>query len=239
MSKDTGDRLREVADCLYGGNKSELARDLGMKPPSFSKYTSGSTLPGASVLRKLSELGINPTWILTGKGEMTMSDESKGSPVVVQNRELAYELENAGLQLQRVPELRVEVEAGDGLKVYASDEVEEQEQWLSRTFIRREYNVDPERVRTLRVRGNSMYPTIEPGDRIRVALWDGENLWEGNIYVLHSPAGLTIKRWGAHRNGHVVLHADNPDVEDRTISRDRWDEDWRPVAWALEVTQPL
>jgi phage repressor protein C with HTH and peptisase S24 domain len=166
-------------------------------------------------------------------------DSGEISSIVVKDRDLAYELEKAGVQLQRVPVLRVEAEAGEGVQVYASDEVEENEEWLSAAFIRREYNVAPDRVRSLRVRGNSMIETIEPGDRIRVALWDGETLWEGGIYVIHGPGGLTIKRYAGLRNGHVLLVADNPKVENRKIPRDRWDDEYRPVAWALEVTQPL
>lgn len=157
----------------------------------------------------------------------------------VKDKDLADELEESGIDLQRVPVLRVEAEAGEGIEVYASDEVEENEEWLSASFIRREYNVAPERVRTMRVRGNSMIETIEPGDRIRVAIWDGERLWEGSVYVLHGPGGLTIKRYAGVRSGHVLLAADNPDVEDRKIPQDRWDDEYRPVAWALEVTQPL
>jgi phage repressor protein C with HTH and peptisase S24 domain len=239
LSMGTSDRLREVANELFDGNLSELARQLDMKPELFSKYTSGDTVPGSRLLLKLFKLGINPTWILTGKGEMRMPDDRKERALTVTDRNLAHELEKSGISLQRVPQLKVDVSAGDGVEVYESDEVEEDEEWLSEAFIRREYSVAPEKVRTLRVHGNSMIPTIEPGDRIRVAVWDGETLWENNVYVIHTPGGLTVKRYSGLTNGHVLLTADNEDVRDREIPGERWDEDYRPVAWALEVTTPL
>ena len=169
-----------------------------------------------------------------------MAKNGEDTPkMVVRDKELAYELEDSGIEMHRVPQLQVEVEAGEGVEVYVPDEIEEDEEWLSTAFIRREYNVAPDKVRTMRVRGNSMIDTIEPGDRIRVALWDGEVLREGNIYVLYGPGGLTIKRYQGVHDGHVLLTADNEDVRDREIPRERWDEDYRPVAWALEVTTPL
>lgn len=181
-------------------------------------------------------------WLFTGQGAMMVKgdDTTTGhAPMVIRDKDLAYELEESGIEMHRVPELRVEVAAGDGVEVYTPDEMQWNEEWISRQFIRQEYQVAPEKVRTLRVRGNSMQDTIAPGDRIRVALWDGERLWEGSIYVLHGPGGLTIKRYQGVENGHVLLRADNPDVSDRQVPQERWDNEYRPVAWALEVTQPL
>jgi len=240
---DISDRLKQVSERLCRGNNSQLAREMDMKPSTFGKYMSGDRQPGAAVLVRLSRLGINLNWILTGQGSM-MSDgggpQPPNSPALeVRDKDLAYELEDSGIEMHRVPQLRVEAEAGKGIEVYVPDEVEEDEEWLSTAFIRREYQVAPEKVRTMRVRGNSMVDTIEPGDRIRVALWDGETLWENTIYVLYGPGGLTIKRYHGVHNGHVLLTADNPNVQDREVPQDRWDDEYRPVAWALEVTQPL
>jgi phage repressor protein C with HTH and peptisase S24 domain len=233
------DRLQNVAEELYSGNKSELAREIGMKPSTFSKYATGSQPPGRSVLSRLASIGININWLLHGDGPMMAKNGEDTPKMVLRDKDLAYELEDSGIEMQRVPELRVEAEAGEGIEVYVPDEIEEDEEWLSTAFIRREYQVAPEKVRTMRVRGNSMVDTIEPGDRIRVALWDGETLWENTIYVLYGPGGLTIKRYQGVHNGHVLLTADNPNVQDREVPQDRWDDEYRPVAWALEVTQPL
>ena len=66
----TGERLRAVADALYDGNKSALARALDMKPGSFSKYLRETRKPGASVLVRLMRLGVNLNWLLDGEGPM-------------------------------------------------------------------------------------------------------------------------------------------------------------------------
>ena len=237
-----GDRLSALREEL-GYSQREMGEAVGISGQAWGKYERGKSTPSTSVLKLLvSDVGVNPFWLLTGQGEMLQSEgltEASDNPLIIRDRDLAYQLEEAGISLCRIPQLRVEVSAGEGVKVYESDEIEEQEEWLSETFIRRQYHVQPQRVRTLPVRGSSMYDTIEPGDRIRVALWDGEPLWIDSIYVLHSPGGLVVKRYEGYRNGEVLLQADNPKVQDRHVPRDKWEEEWRPVAWALEVTKPL
>lgn len=67
--KTTGKRFIYIADALYDGNRSELARTLGIAPQSFSKYTSGDITPGGKIVTKLHEEGVNPKWIVEGVGE--------------------------------------------------------------------------------------------------------------------------------------------------------------------------
>ena len=147
--------------------------------------------------------------------------------------------EDADERMHPIPQLRVEVEAGSGVIAYEADELaHEQTEWLSETFIRREYGVAPQRVRTLPVRGDSMVKTIMPGDRVRVALWDGEEMWERKIYIFKGPLGLTIKRWNT--TGHnIQLQADNPNIDGYTITPEDWKDNWTVVAWLLEVIKPL
>lgn len=175
---------------------------------------------------------------MTVEGETTYSNGERQA-LEVRDKDLAYALEESGISLQRVPQLQVEVSAGDGVEVYTPDEIAEEEEWLSETFIRREYHVAPHKVRTLRVRGNSMADTISSGDRIRVALWDGETLWVDGVYVIYGEGGLLVKRYEGIDNNQVLLTADNPNIRDRRIEREVWEEEYRVVAWVLEVAQPL
>lgn len=69
MKHDTGKRLKEIADLLYEGNQSELARKLEMKPQALTKYVKGESMPGGLILIRLHEIGININWFLTGEGE--------------------------------------------------------------------------------------------------------------------------------------------------------------------------
>lgn len=70
MKYATGNRFKEVADALYEGNRSELARNLDMKPQALTKYLNGESMPGGLILIRLHGLGVNINWFLTGEGDM-------------------------------------------------------------------------------------------------------------------------------------------------------------------------
>lgn len=74
MSSETGERFHKIANEVFDGSLSDLARALGMKPGSFSKYSSGKTMPGGSILKRLIALDINLNWFLAGIPPMRISD---------------------------------------------------------------------------------------------------------------------------------------------------------------------
>lgn len=63
---EIGQRLRTVADELGGPKK--LADILKMRPQGLYGYFNGKSMVGGSLLIRLDEHGLNPRWILTGKG---------------------------------------------------------------------------------------------------------------------------------------------------------------------------
>ncbi|MEX2600301.1 MAG: helix-turn-helix transcriptional regulator [Balneolaceae bacterium] len=72
MKYATGKRLKLIADKLYDGNVSELARNLEMKPQALAKYVKGESMPGGLVLIRIYNLGVNINWFLMGEGEMLL-----------------------------------------------------------------------------------------------------------------------------------------------------------------------
>lgn len=50
----------------------DLARAVGVKPPSVSDWLSGKskTMEGENLLRAATHLNVNPIWLATGKGEV-------------------------------------------------------------------------------------------------------------------------------------------------------------------------
>lgn len=74
VTSNTGEKFRQIADKLFGGKVGDLAKALGMHPGSFSKYTSGKTMPGGRILRKLIALDININWFLADIPPMLISD---------------------------------------------------------------------------------------------------------------------------------------------------------------------
>ncbi len=67
------DRLRE-ARSISGLSQVDAATKYGLTLSSYKKYEAGSVEPGSAALASIAEAGINPYWLLIGKGEMLLAD---------------------------------------------------------------------------------------------------------------------------------------------------------------------
>lgn len=232
-NKETGTRLRQIADRLYDGNKSELARSLEMKPPSFSKYIQGHRRPGTTVLKRLSRLGVNLHWFLTGEGSMmrTSPDRSKPAPLIQAMG--PSEIDGPDGPLHRIPLVQATVDDGT-LQLREMGTAE----WLNGSFIQKVYGVPPDQLKSFRISGNAMEGTINPGERVRGVLWQGDSLNDGAIYLLHAPTGIIIRRLRLAPDT-LRLTASNPDVSDQEVSQSDWQTHYRPLARIVEVMRSL
>lgn len=72
-----GKRITQSAEFLFPGrgSKSRLAEALLMKPGAFQKYYTGTTMPGAEILNRLNQLGVNINWLLTGDGDVLIDSK--------------------------------------------------------------------------------------------------------------------------------------------------------------------
>ncbi len=69
------ERITELVKIL-GGNQSEFARKIGLKPNHLSMViSSGDTGVSANILLKLAEYGVNMNWLLIGKGTLWQKDQ--------------------------------------------------------------------------------------------------------------------------------------------------------------------
>lgn len=236
----TGERLRAVADRLHGGNKSELARSLGMQPSSFSKYTDGRRRPGAVVLEKLSRLGVNINWLLTGTGAMLASGVGGSSLSIRDEPQERGEsrsppgADSSDPRVHEVPLVRIQEEPDNTLRLIETG----QSEWVRDSFIQEEYGVRPALLRDFRIFGDSMADTIRPGNRVRAVLWDCRSPNDGTICIFQSPISLLIRRVRL-KDEAVALVADNPDVPDQKIGPEKWETEYEPIARILEVRRAL
>ena len=231
---ETGDRLREIAQEMYDGNQSDLARALGMKPPSFSKYVQGNRRPGAAVLKRLTRLGIDLHWFLTGEGSLTRSSPDTAHPLPIVQGTSPSELDSPDGTLHRVPLVHVTTNE-DGRPQL---EEEGPAEWLVDAFIQQTYGVPPDRLKAFRISGDAMTELIQPGDRVRGALWHGESLIDGAIYLFHSTSGVIVRRVRRTDNA-LLLAAENPDVPDLSFDVDTWTNLLCPIAHVQEVVRSL
>lgn len=106
----------------------------------------------------------------------------------------------------------VEVEAAAGAGAWNEDFVHEKARWrLPEAMVRHEGDADPQALRILKVRGNSMEPELREGDRIVV---DTARTMPaaGELFVLWDGAGLVVKRIEAlTAEGMLRLASAHPD----------------------------
>ena len=169
-------RLRTIARVLFDGNKSDLARAMGMKPSSFGKYLRGTRRPGATVLERLTRLGVSVDWLLTGDGPILLEHASsqrrrrasrggaERDPHPLQTRQCmsAAVLSGSDPQFYPIPVVKARIDNGD----LHLDEVGEPE-WVSARAIENDYGGKPNRLRTFVIDSDRMAPTIQTGDRVR------------------------------------------------------------------------
>jgi len=218
--KRIGDRLREVARLLYDGNKSELARALEMKPSSFGKYIRGTRRPGASVLERLTRLGVNVDWLLTGEGpillESASSQRSSHAPredvrsghtrPPQRKRSMsAAELSNLDPAFHPIPVVKPRLKNG----TLQLEQVGEPE-WISAQAIQSDYGGSPDRLRTFVVASDRMAPTIRPGERARGVLLRSPvpptAISNGAVYLVRSMSRIWVTRLHRTQAGEA-----NPD----------------------------
>ena len=241
-----GDRLRAVADRLHGGNKSDLARSLGMQPSSFSKYLDGNRRPGAVVLERLARLGVNINWLLTGDGAMlgppsllsssmsSNSDKTDQQYEIGEGERQEVRPEDGSQQFHRIPLVRIRDDSEEGLRLVETGRSE----WVGVDTAKQQYGVDPSLLLDFHVSGDSMTPTIQPGDQVRAVLWDCRSPNDGTVCIIRGTVSFLIRRIRLSGD-QVLLVGDNPEVPDREISQEEWEEDFDPIARILETRRSL
>ena len=65
--------------------------------------------------------------------------------------------------------------------------------------------------------GNSMYPTIENGDKLIVEHWSGDQIQDNKIYVFCYNSEFFVKRLSKNID-EVIIKSDNPEYRVRTIN---------------------
>jgi transcriptional regulator with XRE-family HTH domain len=219
---------------MYDGNQSDLARALGMKPPSFSKYVQGNRRPGAAVLKRLTHLGVNLHWFLTGEGSITRSAPDSAQPVPLVHEQEPSQFDGPDGTLHRVSLVRVTTDQDGNPQLEEIDTVE----WMDPASIQRMYGVPPDQLKGFRISGDAMMETIPPGSQVLGALWRGESLVDGSIYLFYCMRGVIVRRV-RRTESTLVLSAEQADVPDLSFDVDSWTNQLRPITHLLEVARPL
>ena len=145
-------RISTIVNDLYGGNKSEFARAVGVSEANIRSSLSG-TLPKADVLEKIvNNTAISCDWLIADRGPMLSDTIQLGSVDVTQKFQLKTD---AGVDRQVVP--LYPFEASAGVIAVFSDVKPLPLDYLSLPDL-------PPVDGALYIRGDSMYPLLKSGD---------------------------------------------------------------------------
>ncbi len=208
------ERLKKVIQ-NSGLSLSRFAQQTGVSKNTLINYRDGQTSPTADFLETLwREFSVSPEWLLLGTG----GRESAGK---------------AGEDYSLVPLLESRVTGGpEGEILYEeiADHYPFKRWWVEKLVGR-----SPQRQESLllmRVRGDSMSPTINQGEIALVDTFEGERLQvlTGRIYLVILPDGtVALKR--------LVLSGEQGSLRLACLSDNT--AHYRPFEFALDPDKPL
>ncbi|WP_198014543.1 S24 family peptidase [Methylobacter marinus] len=174
-------------------------------------------MPGAEAIEGFIRAGINANWLLTGQGEMLLSEAvgAAAPPGVASIKEQEKKIDDSEFEL--VPYLDIEASAGNGSLI-------DQELQTSQMAFRRDWliqrGLQSSKCTLIKARGDSMEPTIHDGDLLLV---DRRivSIKDDAIYIIESENHLVVKRVQQALDGSLIIISDNPRYEKQVISPER------------------
>lgn len=165
-----------------------FARECGLSDTVVRQYLSGKSEPGRAALVSIAETaGVSLEWLVAGRGSREESALDEGGYVMIRR-------------------VDVQASAGEGTIIYGEDE-------LTPVPFRSEeikrLHVDPQNLTVIEVRGESMSPTLLPGDEVMVDLTGSQTIVDG-IYAVRIDDTLMVKRVQHLPGKRLMVTSDNP-----------------------------
>jgi phage repressor protein C with HTH and peptisase S24 domain len=210
-SEDIAQRLRtRIAE--LGLNVVEVAKRAELKPSFLYDIINGKSANPSVVklARVASELGVDLSYFLTMQTSTVVP--LRQLPREVANHNLINtEIDNAVNPQDYVKLLSLRT-ASEGIEGLVEEGNESEPYFFQRNWIRNHLNANPSDLRIIRVRGDSMEPTLHNNDVILVDLSKNYPTPPG-IFVLFDGIGLVAKRIDVMANStppSLKIISDNP-----------------------------
>lgn len=229
----------------------DLSEALSSSESTVYRWLSGATTPHRPTRKKLADLlRVQLAWLESGEGPIelaTPKGETRASSAdqdltTVPNQDLVPIRDHATVEAGANPiGAELDDESVTGLV------------WFPRQLVREMFGVDdPARVRRITVTGDSMWPSLQSGQKVYAVLLTGDDRpISSAIYLIDGPHGFLVKRVvftssdaeaEAGPSYRVVLRSDNEDkgrYPDEAFPLEVFQRDFRLVAHVVRAEQAL
>jgi repressor LexA len=217
MKSTIGDRLRTARDNKEL-DQATLAEKIGVVTRTLQRWEKGEQIPdGIAITRIAKATNVQPTWLLTGEGEMYPSPPRHENVYA-----LPASRQRRRVRLAELP-LVSSVPAGKVATMFHPDYVDN---YVSVDDIK-----DPGAF-ALRVKGNSMAPRIEDGDIVVVS--PQTEARSGDVCVIRVNEEDTLKKVKFEGN-YIHLIPLNPEFEPVTVKKKDVNFVWKVVKLIKEL----
>lgn len=181
----TSDQIKMIRQ-MENLTQAEFAKQLGVSTATIASIENDSRdIPKTLIKKLLKEKNINANWLLTGEGEMFTSRKELHSPIKIMAESLVGRL---------IPYLEQPVSAGFGEEL-SGDEGKNRYICIPDTAGKKD-------LKALRVKGDSMDPTLKDGD---IVVCDTGG-WVGDgVYVIKTHEFAFVKRVILEPEGYKVI----------------------------------
>jgi SOS-response transcriptional repressor LexA len=216
MKATIGDRLRMARENKEM-EQATLADKVGVVTRTLQRWEKGEQVPDGVLLTRLAKAtGVQPSWLLTGEGEMYPL------PSRPENVYVLPQSPRRNVRLVDLPLISA-VPAGRTTPMFHPDYVDD--------YVTTDDVKDPGAF-ALKVKGNSMAPRIEDGDVVIVS--PQQEAHSGDICVVRVDGEDTLKKVKFEGN-YIHLIPLNPEFDPMTVKRKDVNFVWKVVKLVKEL----
>ena len=200
-TQDDAPILERAKQALSAKSDYELSKHLGISTSAMSGYRKRQSLPMEQCVKIAERTGVSLDWLILGKGTPQAQQQPHSAVQDYDDNDAVW-----------VPLYDVYASAGGGEDVWG----EEIEQYIpfSRVWLNQK-NLHSKSLSCVKVRGDSMEPTLNNGD---VILVNSDRQVGDGVFVVRIGNLLRVKRLQTLLNGSLKISSDNPIYESETLN---------------------
>lgn len=211
-----GERLRFIRDKTLAVSRANFIKGLDISARSLESYEKNETSPDARFLTRLwakysEQLSIEDfNWLLTGERRAAAAPD----------------------EYAHIPLYDVRAAAGGG--AYVETETVTDVLAFRKEWIANELRVSTKDLSVIFVEGDSMTPTLNPGD-IMLVVKDHGLMPQDGVYVISLDGTLLVKRLQKLLGGRIAIQSDNHNYRPQEVDLKQANADFRiigRVVWA-------